>query len=83
MVVSFLPSYPFRPPCGMSRVYRELSGSKTAGVAPLVMSERVFESLSAVEQEAVRLAAKRAVAAERETYRRAEESALEALGRLA
>ncbi len=48
-------------------------------VAPLVMSERVFESLSAEEQEAVRLAAKRAVAAERESYRRAEESALEAL----
>lgn len=48
-------------------------------VAPLVMSERVFESLSPADQEAVRLAARRAVAAERESYRLAEESALEAL----
>ena len=48
-------------------------------VAPLVMSERVFESLSPEDQEAVRLAAKKAVAAERETYRQAEESALQAL----
>ncbi len=48
-------------------------------VAPLVMSERVFASLSSKDQAAIRLAARRAVAAERESYRRAEESALEEL----
>jgi tripartite ATP-independent transporter DctP family solute receptor len=48
-------------------------------VAPLIMSERVFDSLSAEDQAAVRGAAQKAVAAEREFYRLEEESALEAL----
>lgn len=48
-------------------------------VAPLVMSERVYQSLSPEDQEAVRLAARKAIAAEREFYRLEEETALEAL----
>jgi len=48
-------------------------------IAPLVMSERVYESLSPEDQEAVRLAAGKAIEAEREAYQRAEETALETL----
>ena len=48
-------------------------------VAPLVISERVFASLPPEDQEAVRLAARKAVVAEREAYRHAEETALETL----
>ena len=48
-------------------------------VAPLVMSERVYASLSPEDQERVRSAARKAIDAEREAYRQAEESALETL----
>ena len=48
-------------------------------VAPLVMSERVFASLSPEDREAVRSSARKAIVAEREAYRQAEESALETL----
>ena len=45
-------------------------------VAPLVMSERVYGSLSPEDRRAVRLAAAKAIVAEREAYRREEEVAL-------
>ena len=45
-------------------------------VQPLVMSERFFASLSAEDQAAVRAAARKAVAAEREEYQKQDEEAL-------
>ena len=45
-------------------------------VQPLVMSERFFASLSAGDQAAVRAAARKAVAAEREEYQKQDEEAL-------
>ena len=45
-------------------------------VQPLVMSERFFASLSADDQAAVRAAARKAVAAEREEYQKQDEEAL-------
>ena len=45
-------------------------------VQPLVMSERFFASLSANDQAAVRAAARKAVAAEREEYQKQDEEAL-------
>ena len=45
-------------------------------VQPLVMSERFFASLSAGDQAAVRAAARKAIAAEREEYQKQDEEAL-------
>ena len=45
-------------------------------VAPLVMSERVFSSLAEADRRAVRAAARKAVAGEREEYRRQDREAL-------
>ena len=48
-------------------------------VSPLVMSERFFSSLAAEDRRAVRAAARKAVAGEREEYQRQDREALEKL----